>query len=928
MGRALSIGRTALRRGSSGTFGQPPSAAPAENTNATTTTATTAEQQQPQERSRDERARGLTFSQEMTFFTARQPADTDGREGSSNLPLSTDPEVHDGTPGALLTLTRTPQRRRGGHRRSRGERESFAGESPGYSGGESGGETATSRLQSEGPESAGESATDDNTVVNRQSSPSRHSGGGEQGSGNGNSNTAHRSHSTGSGEARAGSLAGAGTSVNGGGGGMADTYRVVPPPAGSETLASVVVGRPLSVPRLSTRSRSAPRCPLAGQHQSSSRSSSNNNTNANGNGEGGLSSPARGSVPMLPQSNNNSPPSQSNDNADSSAAATTEEVAAAVAAEEALRAAGERIVTNLSTAMPSPLNQPAPMPSLRELAAARVDSSGILLPPAAADIVHRAGIPPDELSAAQIEALMELGSGSASRLQARGVSTTTNNSGSAEQPSSSSATTTSAPAPAALPSLHATEAPPPPTLSQRLAMGAAKRVAELEARAADAAALDDGPRLQPSNGNGNGSSTEGISILERSVRYYDALQTRIDDLRRHATQVRNNTPTANRSPTAVDAAEVQVMTDRMLEAAAAEAAAEFAAEQAAAAAAAAVAEAVVGTETTDDGAGGATTDSTQPPATRAAAEAALAATTQAVVRAEATAREAAARSAAAHNRLRNPLEGTHLDTRMFVHPSGRAALLNACEAALAAAEALIALSVVAAACAVPIDVGGGGSNGGGSSSHARQREEERSSSGRRERLDALRTLSGLYYAAANNTTSTPSGTVSVNGNANGSNSNSATTNTTTTTRGTSTANGGIPIESLPSPAERAAAELARARVAISHLNPSEEEAAEMDYASAADTAAEKLFSMLDLLPSALFSSVHALVFRASIGELTRRLCRGPRAAAAVEKLVERSLSQPQPAARQLAVGMAVLRMPLPQPTRAVWVVVEEAELPP
>ena len=33
-----------------------------------------------------------------------------------------------------------------------------------------------------------------------------------------------------------------------------------------------------------------------------------------------------------------------------------------------------------------------------------------------------------------------------------------------------------------------------------------------------------------------------------------------------------------------------------------------------------------------------------------------------------------------------------------------------------------------------------------------------------------------------------------------------------------------------------------------------------------------------------------MVFRASIGELTRRLCRGPRAAAAVEKLVERSFT--------------------------------------
>ena len=146
---------------------------------------------------------------------------------------------------------------------------------------------------------------------------------------------------------------------------MADTYRVVPPPAGSETLASVVVGRPLSVPRLSTRSRSAPRCPLAGQHQSSSRSSSNNNTNANGNGEGGLSSPARGSEPMQPQSNKNSPPTHINDNAVSSSSASTVEVAADVASVYSLRAAGDRFVSNLATALHYSVNLPATLVSVR-----------------------------------------------------------------------------------------------------------------------------------------------------------------------------------------------------------------------------------------------------------------------------------------------------------------------------------------------------------------------------------------------------------------------------------------------------------------------------------------------------------------------------------------------------------------------------------
>ena len=160
------------------------------------------------------------------------------------------------------------------------------------------------------------------------------------------------------------------------------------------------------------------------------------------------------------------------------------------------------------------------------------------------------------------------------------------------------------------------------------------------------------------------------------------------------------------------------------------------------------------------------------------------------------------------------------------NPAGRAALEASCEAAVAAAEAQVALAVLVAACVVPAEAGMS------EASREYAAEERRGGGGRRERLDALRSLSGWYGPAAGNGVGRNGGR----------------------------ANGGFGL-SMATPPPIPAMEMASAS----------EEAAEVEAAVAAEMGADSLEAALQSLPQSLLGPVRALLRRASLGELARRV---------------------------------------------------------
>ena len=396
-------------------------------------------------------------------------------------------------------------------------------------------------------------------------------------------------------------------------------------------------------------------------------------------------------------------------------------------------------------------------------------------------------------------------------------------------------------------------------LAHSVSAAAKARVAAVEVMAADAAALAAGSSARHSErgdssgggageagGGTDGGTTDGDMALSRGVGYYEALAERIESLRRAAAAVRD---AAASEPVVAAAAAAAALAGAHVDATSLpNGAALDAVIEGSAAALDGLPQALVEHHTAGGmvrwtrvghalgrlhGSAGTRSGATAREAAHATSRAAMHLATEDVDETPVfTAGELAAEISA--------------DLKLMLHPAGRATIESGCEGALAAAEALVALAALTAASAVPAVT---------AQPDPRQlaSEERRGAGGRRERLDALRTLSGWYVAT-----------------------NGAETIGHAASRGGRAGNNGTSAFSpLPAPLPPS-------------MSQGEEAVAEMEAEAAAMTGMERLDVVLSRLPPALDRPVRALLHRASVGELARRVCRGPRAAVAIERVLERS----------------------------------------